>query len=111
MDQLGFVTIEGLLAYGEGLARRTAGEGIELPPTPPPAADRPRRAREAMENVRAFVRRAQKGFSSAAEYRAARRGLIDDGCGGDELVFFAAWNQLLAADELTPLLRTAVGSV
>src|SRR5207245_747004 len=28
MDQLDFVTLEGLLAYGEVLAHRTAGEGI-----------------------------------------------------------------------------------
>ncbi len=111
VDQLDFVTIEGLLAYGEVLARRTAGEAMEFPPAPSPSADRPRRAREAMEKIRAFVQRAQKGFPTAEEYKAARRGLIDDGCGGDELVFFAAWNQLLAAGELAPLVRAPIGSV
>jgi len=111
MDQLDFVTIEGLLAYGEGLARRTAGEGIVLPPVPSPSADRPRRAREAMEKIRAFVQRAQKGFPTAEEYRAARRAMIESGCGGDELVFFAAWNQLLAAGDLAPLVRAPIGSV
>src|SRR3989454_1741178 len=111
MDRLDFVTLEGLLAYGEVLAHRTAGEGMVLPPAPSPSADRPRRAREAMEKIRAFVQRAQKGFPRAEEYRVARRGLIDDGCGGDELVFFAAWNQLLAAGELAPLVRAPIGSV
>src|SRR5438445_5337089 len=111
MDQLDFVTLEGLLAYGEVLAHRTAGEGMVLPPAPSPSADRPRRAREAMEKIRAFVQRAQKGFPTAEEYRVARRGLIDDGCGGDELVFFAAWNQFLAAGELAPLVRAPIGSV
>jgi len=35
-DQLEFVTVEGLLAYGEMLAHRTAGEGIAFPPIPLP---------------------------------------------------------------------------
>src|SRR2546428_9780334 len=103
MDQLDFVTLEGLLAYGEVLAHRTAGEGMVLPPAPSPSADRPRRAREAMEKIRAFVQRAQKGFPTAEEYRGARRGLIDDGCGGDGTGVFSARNQILPARRAGPL--------
>jgi hypothetical protein len=35
MEKLAFVTIDRLLAYGESMSRRIAGEGIELPPAPP----------------------------------------------------------------------------
>ena len=111
MDQLEFVTVEGLLAYGEMLARRTAGEGIALPPIPPSSVDRPQRTRDAMERIKAFVQRAQGGFPGAEEYRATRRSVIEEGCRGDELVFFAAWNALLAAGELAPLFRVPIGSV
>jgi 6-phosphofructokinase 1 len=110
-ERLDFVTVEGLLAYGEWLARRPAMEGIEYPPVPSALADRPRRAREAMEKIRAFVQRAQRGFSGADEYRSARRLVLEEGCGGDGLVFFAAWNQLLAAGDLAPLFRAPIGSV
>src|SRR5256885_9287754 len=110
MDQLDFVTLEGLLAYGEVLAHRTAGEGMVLPPAPSPSADRPRRAREALEKIRAVVQRGQKGFPTAEEYRVARRGLIHDGCGGDELVVFAAWNSFLATGDLAPVGRAPIGS-
>src|SRR3989442_10155958 len=102
MDQLDFVTLEGLLAYGEVLAHRTAGEGMVLPPAPSPSADRSRRGREAMEKIRAFVQRAQKGFPTAEEYKGARRGLIDDGCGGGGILFFFARDQLLPAREPGP---------
>lgn len=110
-ERLDFVTVEGLLAYGEWLARRPAMEGITFPPLPPAVTDRPRRAREAIEKIRAFVQRAQTGFSGAEEYRSARRSVLEEGCGGDGLVFFAAWNQLLAAGELAPLFRAPIGSV
>src|SRR3989449_8014159 len=90
MDQLDFVTLEGLLAYGEVLAHRTAGEGMVLPPAPSPSADRSRRAPEAKEKIRALVQRAQNGFLTAEEYRGARRGLVDAGCGGRERRLFAA---------------------
>ncbi|MGH7183367.1 MAG: 6-phosphofructokinase, partial [Nitrospiraceae bacterium] len=111
IDQLEFVTVEGLLAYGEMLARRTAGEGVAFPPTPTPSVDRPQRTCEAMERIRAFVQRPQGGFPGAEEYRATRRVLIEEGCRGDELVFFAAWNALLAAGELAPLFRMPIASV
>jgi 6-phosphofructokinase 1 len=111
VDQLEFVTVEGLLAYGEMLARRTASEGITFPPVPTSSVDRPQRTRDAMEKIRAFVQGAQGGFSGAEEYRTTRRTLIEEGCRGDELVFFAAWNVLLAAGELAPLLRVPIRSV
>jgi 6-phosphofructokinase 1 len=111
LDNLDFVTIEGLLAYGEALARRTAGSEIALPPAPPPSAERARRAREAMAKIGTLVRRAQSGFPDAEAYRAARRSVIEDGCGGDELVWYAAWNRLLAEGELSPLFRAPIGSV
>ncbi|MEP6960115.1 MAG: hypothetical protein ABI980_15415, partial [Nitrospirota bacterium] len=111
VDRLEFVTVEGLLAYGEILSRRTAGEGIALPPIPPSSVDRPQRTYDAMGKLRAFVQQAQEGFLGAAEYRAARRDVIEEACRGDELVFFAAWNALLAAGELAPLFRMPIASV
>ena len=111
IEKLDFVTVEGLLAYGEALAHRTPVEGIVLPPIPPPLPDRPRRVREAMEKIRAFVQRAQGGFPEAEGYRMARRAVLDEACGGDELVFFAGWNRLLAEGELSPLFRAPIGSV
>ncbi|MGH7166160.1 MAG: hypothetical protein ACREIS_11615, partial [Nitrospiraceae bacterium] len=93
LDTLDFVTIEGLLAYGEALARRTAGSDVVLPPPPPSSTDRAGRARDAMARIRALVQRAQAGFPDAEGYRAARRAVIEDGCGGDELVWYVAWNR------------------
>ena len=87
-EQLDFVTIEGLLSYGEAIARRPPVEGAELPPPPASSGDRPQRAREAMAAIRAFVQDAQGGFSDAVAYRNARHALIQHACGGDELVFF-----------------------
>ena len=110
-DQLDFVTLEGLLSYGEELAQRMAGDGIVLPSARPPSPERPRRVEDAMDAVRAFVRHAQIGFPAAADYRAARAKLITDDCGGDEIVFYAAWNALLARGELAPLYRAPIGSV
>ncbi len=64
-----------------------------------------------MDKIRAFVQRAQRGFPGAEEYRTARRAVIEEGCRGDEVVFFAAWNYLLARGELVPLFRVPIGSV
>ncbi len=114
VDKLEFVTLEGLLAYGESLARRTSVQGAVLPASPAPGVDRAGRigrAREAMDRIRVFVERARNGLPDAERYRAARRTLIDDACAGDELVFFAAWNQLLAEGELSPLFRAPIGKV
>src|SRR6185436_18459197 len=82
-----------------------------LPPLPAPSVDRVRQAREAMAGIGRFVQRAQGGFPDAQAYRDARRALIVEGCGGDELVFFAAWNRLLAEGELSPLFRMPIATV
>lgn len=111
IEPLNFVTVEGLLAYGEALARRPPGEGVVLPPVPPPLPDRARRVPDAMEKIRAFVRHAQAGFADGEAYRRARQAVRDEGCGGDELVLYAAWNRLLAEGELAPLFRAPIGAV
>jgi 6-phosphofructokinase 1 len=110
---LDFVTLEGLLRYGEALAHTTriAPDQISLPSMPTAASDRLRRAREATEAIHRFVQHAQAGFPSAAEYRMARRRLLDDACGGDPLVFFAAWNHVMAEGALSPLLQARIGTV
>ncbi len=110
-EALHFMTVEGLIAYGEAMARRTPPEGVAFPPPPEPKPDRARRAREAIPQVKAFVDRAEQGFPDAEAYRTARQALIDAGCGGDLLVFFAAWNAVLAEGGLAPLLRGPIGSV
>jgi 6-phosphofructokinase 1 len=109
-DTLDFVTIEGLLAYGEAIIRRPPVEGADLPPPPAVSGDRPQRAREAMGAIQELVQETQGGFADAAAYRQARHALIQHACGGDELVFFAAWNQLLANGELSPLFRAPIGA-
>lgn len=111
IETLAFATVDGLLAYGELLSRRTAGDGMVLPPLPPSGIDRKTRVHDAVEGIRAFVRRAQIGFPDAETYRTARAGLIEQDCGGDALVFFAAWNHLLAEGELLPLYRAPIGLV
>lgn len=108
---LGFVTIEGLLAYGEALARCPRVEGVESPSIPPPSADRVDRAQRAKEPLREFVSRAQAGFPNASVYRSERDSFIREVCGGDELVFYATWNHLLAEGGLTPLLRAPIGRI
>jgi 6-phosphofructokinase 1 len=110
-NQLDFVTIEGLLAYGEQFARRPSSDGVLLPPAPAPLNDRARQSRIAMGKIEAFVRAAQTGFPGADAYRAARQAVIGEACAGDDLVFFAAWNRLLAEGKLQPLLRAPIGSV
>jgi len=109
VESLDFVTIDGLLAYGEAIARRPTLEGAEPPPLVS-SGDRPQRAREAMVAIRTLVQEAQKGFTDAAAYRSARQSLIQQVCGGDDLVFFAAWNQLLAQGELSSLFRAPIGA-
>ena len=104
------MTIDGLLSYGEAIARRLPVERAELPPPPAASGDRPHRALEAMAAIRAFVQEAQVGFANAAAYRNARHTLIQQECGGDDLAFFAAWNQLLAQGELSSLFRAPIGA-
>jgi 6-phosphofructokinase 1 len=112
-EALDFITVEGLIRYGEVFARtpRIAADHIALPSGSPTVSDRIHRAREATDAIHEFVSRAQGGFSSAADYRMARRRLLDDACGGDALVFFAAWNRLLAEGALAPLLQAPIGTV
>lgn len=110
-DQLEFVTIEGLLAYAESLARRSATDRYVLPASPPRTPDRRRAADAALDAVRHFVSRVMAGLPTAGAYRDARRELIAKACGGDELVFYAAWNYLLARGELAPLFRAPIGAV
>ena len=110
-DSLDLVTLEGLLTYGEQVAQCSSTDGIVLPPSPAPSLDRRRRAEEATDKIRAFVHRVQAGLPTAEAYRAARAAVIAEDCGGDELVFFAAWNYLLARGELAPLYRAPIGAV
>ncbi|HAN92624.1 MAG TPA: hypothetical protein DCQ33_11170, partial [Nitrospira sp.] len=72
-DQLDFVTMQGLLTYGEVLAQRTSSGRFVLPPPPPPAADRLPRAEEAIGRIRTFIQQAQAGLHSAEAYRTARQ--------------------------------------
>jgi 6-phosphofructokinase 1 len=112
-EALDFVTLEGLLRYGEAMsqAARIAPEHISLPSTPPAVSDRIARARQATDAMLLFANRAQHGFASAADYRLARRRLLDEACGGDALVFFAAWNRLVSEGALGPLLQAPIGTV
>src|SRR6185369_9981051 len=110
-NQLDFVTIEGLLAYAEEFARRAPAADVESPAPPPSTDHRLKLAQAAMDRLRRFVQEAQGGFSGAAAYRAGRRAVIEEACGGDELVFYAAWNRLVAEGAMQPLLRAPIGSV
>ena len=109
-NQLDFVTIDGLLTYGEVLARRTSSNRFVLPPPPPPTSDRRRRAEEVVNRIRTFIQGLPAGLPSADAYRTARHELIAGACGGDQLVFYAAWNLLLARGELAPLYRAPIGA-
>ncbi|MEW6682835.1 MAG: 6-phosphofructokinase [Nitrospirota bacterium] len=109
-DDLNFVTIEGLVAYGEALARRESTvDGVTRPEAPPVATDRVARASTAVGAVKEFVDRLKTGTPDAASYRAAREALIETACGDDPLVFYAAWNRALAEGALSPLLRAPIG--
>jgi len=110
-NQLDFVTIEGLVNYGEQFAKRPLSAEVQPPTVPAHAEDRVKRASAALAAIRLFVHNAQNGFPGADAYRAARRAIIQDVCGGDDLVFYAAWNRLLAEGALQPLLRAPIGSV
>ncbi len=110
-DQLDFVTLPGLLAYGEVLAQRTSSGRFVLPPPPPPSFDRLTQAEKAAGRIKAFIQQAQAGLPGAEAYRNARQDVITEACAGDPLVFFAAWNWLLARGELAPLYRAPIGAI
>ncbi|MDP9132326.1 MAG: hypothetical protein M3M98_04225, partial [Nitrospirota bacterium] len=109
-EQLDFVTIDGLLAYGEGLARRSSSDRFVLPSPPPATIDRRRLAEGAADRIRTWILGLPAGLPSAEAYRTARHALIADACGGDQLMFYAAWNLLLARGELAPLYRAPIGA-
>ncbi|MFZ5876280.1 MAG: 6-phosphofructokinase [Nitrospirota bacterium] len=109
MEDLGFATIEGLLAFGEALARREPGvEGVSRP-SPPPAGDRVARVAAALPAVRVFADRVAATALDAEAYRGRRDALVETACGGDALVFYAAWNRAVAEGALTPILRASIG--
>lgn len=110
-EELRFIMLQGLVAYGEAMAKRSPPEGVIFPSPPAATPDRVRLAGEAVPKVKAFVDRARQGFPDAEAYRMARQALIEEGCGGDLLVFFAAWNALLAEGGLAPLLSGPIGSI
>lgn len=103
---LDFVTVEGLLAYGRALARRASKRGLVQPTLREASGDDADLVRAKMEQLRSFVERSKAGFATAEAYQSARERLIDD-----QLIFFAAWNALLAEGSLQPLLRATIGSV
>lgn len=108
-----FVTVDTLLRYGEALARHSlprAGS-IVLPPALPANPERAARALAATEAVRAFAMKAAQGFATAADYRAGRQALLIGACDGDPLIFFAAWNTVVAEGLLAPLLQAPIGTV
>lgn len=110
-ETLDFVTVKGLLAYGEALVQRPHVDGSEKMALPMANPNRLQQVPKVAEAIKAFVQRAQTGFPDAETYRSARSTLIREECGGDELLFFAAWNQLLARGELSQLFRASIGAV
>ncbi len=106
-----FVSIEGLLGYGETLSKQRQPDGVLFPPAPPDTENRLKQTKDAIPEMSAFVGRAASGFPDADQYHRSRCALIDEICGGDELVFFAAWNFLLAKGALTALYRAPIGRV
>ena len=95
-EPLHFVTIDGLLVYGEALAKRPFAEGIQLPSPPLATMNRSKYVQGAMLAIKGLVEQVQTGVMDAAAYNNARQKLIHQACEGDDIVFFAAWNQLLA---------------
>ena len=110
-DYLQFVTVESLLAYGEALSRLPRIGDPTLPDPLSSSAARVRQATAAQQHIVSFVERAATGLTDAGAYRAMRQELIDGPCGGDELIFYAAWNKLVAEGRLASLYRAAIGRV
>lgn len=109
-DDLKFATILRLVKLGEALAHREPSvDGVDRPPVPASDPGRGERAGAAIAAVVAFVEGLKAGVPDAASYRAARESLIANGCGGDPLVFYAAWNRALVEGVLTPLLQAPIG--
>ncbi len=106
---LSFVSIEGLLSYGVKLAGAEKVSGLVFPV--PHLENRVEKTKDALPKIKAFVAQARSGFLEAEHYRAARTSLIDTACEGDVLVFFAAWNVLLAQGGLSALYHAPIGFV
>src|SRR5581483_12101049 len=102
-SQLDFVTIDGLVRYAETLAALPPAEGASVPSVPAPRPNRVMHAAQARDAFLAFVERALQGFPSAQAYRQARQSLLETACGGDPIVFYAAWNSLVAYGRLGAL--------
>ena len=77
-------------------------EGSYPPPKPRSSADRIKKIRSANKGILRLVSKAKKGSLTAEAYRTERQLIIDHACEGDPLVFYAAWNYLLAEGALTP---------
>ncbi|HVG02093.1 MAG TPA: hypothetical protein VM842_04340, partial [Nitrospira sp.] len=72
-EQFEFVTIDGLLTYGERLAQRISGDRVVLPPSPPADTNRRRLTEQAIADIRTFVQGLPAGLPSAKAYRTARQ--------------------------------------
>lgn len=108
---LKFVTVETLLAYGEAMINAPRAKGSNPPPKPLSSTDGVIKIDYVKEKIRQFILNAQKGFPTAESYRNKRQSIIDKASKGDPLVFYAAWNHLLAEGALTPLLKSPIGFV
>ena len=108
---LEFVTVESLLSYGQAMVDAPRAKGSNPPQKPKSSDNRIEKVESAKEDIKRFVLEAQKGFTTTADYRSRRQSIIDKTCGGDALVFFAAWNHMLAEGSLTPLLACPIGSI
>jgi 6-phosphofructokinase 1 len=109
-ETLDFVTVDSLLVYGEALAKRPPAEGIQFPSPPLATMKRSKYVQGAIVAIKGLVQQAQTGAMDAAAYNNARQKLIHQACEGDDIVFFAAWNQLLAQGELSSLFRAPIGA-
>lgn len=108
-ENIAFVTIEGLIKYAEALMGSPRVEGVDLPPSVVPMADRVYQARVALEQIRRFIDHCQAGLPNAESYQLARQELYKEVCQGDDIVFYAAWNQALSQGALSPLLKAPIG--
>jgi 6-phosphofructokinase 1 len=89
-------------------APRAAGSCCRLPPCLLPTGYRAPRRRSAGSES-SFSRRRPVCTAPRPIARHARQS-VTDACGSDPLVFFAAWNLLLARGELAPLYRAPIGA-
>ena len=109
--QLNFVNFENLLAYGEAMANAPRVEQAKPPNKPKSEIDRIKRIKSAKKAILKLVSKAQKGSLTAEAYKNERQLIIDHACNSNALVFYAAWNYLLAEGALTALLRSPIGSI